>query len=139
MSDEPKPKRIPSTAWKPGQSGNPAGRPRKGNALAECVRMLVDPRELVARAAQLAQSKDERVALGALTWLRDSAYPKPEQRLDLYVEASDSRTLDSQRVIAELSTEALRELLTIAERTGSDDAPALVDGDPVDSLVQNDD
>ena len=29
---------APRTAWKPGQTGNPKGRPRLGNSLAECLR-----------------------------------------------------------------------------------------------------
>ena len=35
-------RRAPHSAWKPGQSGNPKGRPRLGNSLAECLREYLD-------------------------------------------------------------------------------------------------
>jgi len=40
-TDKPKPKRkAPKTAWKPGQSGNPAGRPKTGESWSEIFRMV---------------------------------------------------------------------------------------------------
>jgi hypothetical protein len=37
-TDKPKPKRkAPKTAWKPGQSGNPAGRPKDGQSWKEVI------------------------------------------------------------------------------------------------------
>ena len=41
--NESTPKRkAPKTAWKPGQSGNPKGRPRSGHAITDIVRKLGD-------------------------------------------------------------------------------------------------
>jgi len=45
---------APGTAWKPGQSGNPAGRPRSGLALAEVLRDYLDePMKTVDRKRKL--------------------------------------------------------------------------------------
>lgn len=79
---EQHPKKPPTPAsWRPGQSGNPRGRPRKGNALAEAVRSRVEPDELIAIALDLARSgESESTRLQALAWLRDSGYVKPAER-----------------------------------------------------------
>jgi hypothetical protein len=54
------------TTWKPGQSGNPAGRPRSGLALAEVLRCYLDEplktgdrkRKLIERLYSMATSSD---------------------------------------------------------------------------------
>ena len=54
--------------WRPGQSGNPSGRPRQARGLREALRARygVDGRKLIARLDELSQSKNERVALHAV-------------------------------------------------------------------------
>jgi Family of unknown function (DUF5681) len=79
-------RRKPPTpaSWKPGQSGNPKGRPRKGNALTEAIREAADPEELAAIALRLArEGESETTVLQALCWLRDSGYTRPADRLEV--------------------------------------------------------
>jgi hypothetical protein len=77
-----RPKRPPTPAsWKPGQSGNVKGRPRKGNALTESIQAGADPDELRDIALDLARNgKTEATKLGALNWLRDSGYTRPAEK-----------------------------------------------------------
>lgn len=115
MSDQPK-RGGGNPAWvKGGPSPNPHGRPRRGEALADLIRERVPREWLVGRVVELAKSEDERVALAALAWLRDAAYPRPEQRHEV-VGVMASAPLDSARILAGLSEGALRELLQLAER-----------------------
>jgi hypothetical protein len=68
-------------SWRPGQSGNPKGRPRKGSALTDAIRAKVDPTELIEIALKLARDGEaESTRLQALAWLRDSGYLKPAER-----------------------------------------------------------
>ena len=101
------------SAWKPGQSGNPKGRPRTGNALAERVRALVDPDEIVEFAASrlrghtkdgleiAVQEKDRQWAAG---FLRDAGYSKPLQQIEVstpsLAEAADIRKLSTEELVA---------------------------------------
>jgi len=124
-----KPKRIPPSrkgkgptpsSWKPGQSGNPRGRPRAGLAFAERVRERVDPDMVIELAMRVAsdESLSPQERLIALWPLIDRGYVKPPAGLDLNV----SREQDEPS-LEHLSTERLRELL--AEIDGG---PALTDG-----------
>jgi hypothetical protein len=38
-------RKPPHSAWKPGQTGNPKGRPKLGNSIAECVRDYMTDRD----------------------------------------------------------------------------------------------
>ena len=65
-----------ATSWKPGVSGNPLGRPRVGNSLAETLRDFLDEpgtggnggrkRQLIARLFQAATAKNLSVAAAKL-------------------------------------------------------------------------
>jgi hypothetical protein len=58
-SEKQKPnRRAPRTAWKPGTSGNPAGRPPNERALANALREIVNPRELAQKLYDLAMGAD---------------------------------------------------------------------------------
>lgn len=72
-------------SWKPGQSGNPRGRPRKGSALAEAIRAKCDPENLATIALTIAEDAKEQpsVRLQALHWLSSSGYVKPEAKLEI--------------------------------------------------------
>src|SRR5688572_11005800 len=71
--------------WKPGQSGNPGGRPR---GLAARVREIVDVDELVNFALNLL--RDERASMRDRCWavdfLADRGFGKPTQTMDLRAE-----------------------------------------------------
>ena len=70
--------------WKKGESGNPKGRPRKGNALAEIIRARIDPTEMVDQVWRLAtESTSEVTRMSALSWLADRGYRRPAQRVEV--------------------------------------------------------
>jgi hypothetical protein len=43
-------KYTPKTAWKPGQSGNPLGRPKKGHSITETIKAMMDEKPEIKRA-----------------------------------------------------------------------------------------
>ena len=69
-----------ATRFKPGQSGNPRGRPKVAAEARELARQH-GPRALE-RLVELIESDDERVALMAAKEILDRAYGKPVPRAD---------------------------------------------------------
>ena len=89
-TEEQGPERPRGHRWPPGVSGNPNGRPRKGDALSEAIRRRCEPDELVDIALKIARSaKQESIRLQALQWLRDSGFTKPAERHELAVERTE--------------------------------------------------
>jgi hypothetical protein len=94
--------------WRPGESGNPKGRPPKGSALTDAIRAKVDPDELVEIALHLARNGEvESTWLGALNWLRDSGYTRPAEKHEIAMGAADD-VVDED--LSALSVEQLRDL-----------------------------
>lgn len=56
LSARPK-RKAPSTAWKPGQSGNPAGAPKRGESWAEIIKRIgeMEPGEAAAKFGEIAK------------------------------------------------------------------------------------
>jgi hypothetical protein len=81
----PRPRKPPTAgSWKPGQSGNPKGRPRKGDALAEAIRAQVSPEELIAVARGVIDSDaPPSVKLQAAQFLAERGYRRPAETLEL--------------------------------------------------------
>jgi hypothetical protein len=118
MDQQPsKPKRRSTPAsWKPGQTGNPGGRPRTGHAFADRVRERVDPDVVIDLALRLAA--DETVALDkrltALLPLVHAGFFKPpaEHRVAMSAVlapaalAVDELPLDVQRELLDSFTRA---------------------------------
>lgn len=48
--DKQKKNRIPKSAWKPGQSGNPNGRPPKGHSITETIKEMMGEKPEIRRA-----------------------------------------------------------------------------------------
>ena len=72
------------TRWKPGQSGNPAGRKPTGLAFAERVREKVDPDIVIDAALKILRTAEkESDRLAAATFLRDSGWVKPPVQLSI--------------------------------------------------------
>ena len=67
------------TSWKPGQSGNPAGRPKRLEAFADRVRERVEPNLVIELAMAVAEDKSMPAAqrLAALWPLVDRGWAKP--------------------------------------------------------------
>lgn len=67
--------------WKPGESGNPNGRPRN-KSFAEYVRKKVNPNEIIAGVEKIFRTtKSESRKLQAAEFIRDSGWGKPSQSL----------------------------------------------------------
>lgn len=81
--------------WKPGQSGNPNGRPKKVRELASIAEEHSE--KAMRKLAKLIDSDDDRVALAAAQALLDRSMGKPTQT-NVNVNKSDVADLD----IAEL-------------------------------------
>lgn len=116
-SASPHPKRAPSPAsWKPGQSGNPKGRPRKGDALSEAIREHVNPTELIEVARGIMEDEDanQSVRLQAAQFLAERGYRRPvEQHEHGPIGASDD---DGDADLEGLTPDELREIVEIGER-----------------------
>jgi hypothetical protein len=101
-------------SWKPGQSGNPKGRPRTGMSLAERVRALVDPDEMIAAMLAIARDKKKPDAtrMAAWGWLADRGFQRPPAPLQIesthQVDVSVGLSLD--RVVSALDESGLRAL-----------------------------
>ena len=70
---------APRSAWKPGQSGNPAGRPKPEVDIAALARKH-GPR-CIEVAARLLASKDEKMRLAAAIALLDRGWGRPAQAI----------------------------------------------------------
>ena len=72
-------------AFRPGTSGNPRGRPRTGLALAEKIREMVDPAELVGIVLAIARDPGAPVKhrLAAVTLLADRGWSKPPVAIEI--------------------------------------------------------
>jgi hypothetical protein len=131
----PKPKKAPTPAsWKPGTSGNPLGRPRKGTALTESIRAGCDPNELRDIALRLARDgKSESTQIAALNWLRDSGFTRPAEKHEIGPPGSseqedglpDGLTLDELRELTRLDEQRAGIIGAASQRVsdplGSDD------------------
>ena len=90
------PGRGPGGRFKPGQSGNPGGRPKKNRELAELAQAYM-PTAIRYAALLGLRDSDGRVAMAAATFLRDTAMGRPAPtNLDL-TEASDETLLAEVR------------------------------------------
>jgi hypothetical protein len=111
-------------SWKPGQSGNPAGRkPRGGLAFAEAIREHLDPKMaidlLVRFAADESVSAERRLGV-LLPWMQ-AGYLRPPAQAELSVKAETSeRNWHAMSVEKRREIEAEYQSLPLFE--GGDDA-----------------
>lgn len=78
----PRKRRPNRTSWKVGQSGNPKGRPRTGESLAEVVRAEASNLAIVKKMQWLADNAEsETVRYHALTWLAERGNGKAPQEV----------------------------------------------------------
>lgn len=98
-------KKAPTPAsWKPGQSGNPKGRPRTGLAFAERIRERVSPDVVIDLA--MAVAADETLTaerrLAALLPLVDRGYTKPPTDQNLHLsQANEASEYDYSKLTVE--------------------------------------
>ena len=82
-------RKPPSTAWKPGQSGNPGGRPKVAGEVRELARQ--HGYEAIRRLVELMGSKNESVAMRACEALLDRGYGRTVQGVELAAGAMSER------------------------------------------------
>src|SRR5579884_1522161 len=100
LSSEDRPKQerrrtASSSAWKPGQSGNPRGRPTVAAEIRDLARNHA--REAIERLVALVQSDNPQVALRAAEALLDRGYGRPMQAIQ--VNGNDKRPIQSIEVV----------------------------------------
>ena len=103
------------TPWKPGQSGNPNGRPKK-NREAEAV-ALSNSQKAMKKLVTLIDSEDEKVALAAAQAIIDRAMGKPKQSLDIAKSPHTLDEVDTDDLIASIHTGADSDGTTEAEES----------------------
>ena len=84
-------KRVPGRPFKPGESGNPNGRPKKGETVSDAIREFGQrvnddgstAREAVAeKLYALALKRNDQVGLGAIKYIADRWEGTPRQTMD---------------------------------------------------------
>lgn len=65
-------------AWKPGESGNPKGRPPKGESLTETLETVVDKNEIARKLYELAMEGD----IPALKYIYDRIDGRPKETIE---------------------------------------------------------
>jgi hypothetical protein len=73
--------KVPSSAWKRGQSGNPGGRPKVSAEIRDLARM--QGAQAIERLVELMHSKNESVAVRAAEALLDRGYGRPVHGMEL--------------------------------------------------------
>lgn len=104
-----------ASSWKPGQSGNPAGRPRSPNAAAEKIRERVDLDRVLDlvdvvldQKSSAAERADARDRLAVVLPVIDRGYTKPPTGIHATLETSAT---SGSRSFDHLTQEQLRERL----------------------------
>lgn len=117
--------------FKPGTSGNPRGRPPKGESLAEIVRRTVDPHELAQILLSIARNTEAKNSdrIAAVQAIADRGWGRPLSTID--VEARFRIAPSDQGRFAPLSTETLAELAGVVVLDALPPAPASSD-EPID-------
>jgi hypothetical protein len=87
--------------WKPGVSGNPNGRPPKGQALTDVLREKADAQEIADQLLAMARDGD----LGALKYIYDRIDGKPRESVDM----SHTGHIDNRPDLSELTDEELEQ------------------------------
>jgi hypothetical protein len=120
--------------FRPGQSGNPLGRPKSASGLRELLIREFGPDAggLVDQLKALSHSKNQRVALAAVQTLLGYHAGPPQHSISVDVQATTTRRLTPE-MLALMTTEELRTVYAIAQRFGlEDDGDRLLPPDPPD-------
>jgi hypothetical protein len=90
-------RRVPPKAWKPGQSGNPSGRPKVYKDIQELAKVHTP----AAIAALVLSLQDERTRVPAAVALLDRGWGKPSQSLDINSNSTIELHLVAARAISQ--------------------------------------
>jgi hypothetical protein len=84
---------MADTKWKPGQSGNPNGRPKKENCLTDILKSKVDAEDLAERLINAANNGD----MIAMKYIYDRIDGRPKESVDI-----DSRSDVNMNMVVEI-------------------------------------
>ncbi len=110
-----------STTWQPGQSGNPAGRPKNGTAMSDILREFKER-------IPPGQEKSAGVLFAESVWLRAiNGDPTCVQVIMKWVDGLpaqriEARFLEDRPDFSRLSNEELKQALALAEKANGDGA-----------------
>ncbi len=76
---QPQSSRATSGSWKPGQSGNPKGRAKRGETMTDALKVKADKDEIADKLIALANDGD----LAALKYIYDRIDGKPRESVDI--------------------------------------------------------
>jgi hypothetical protein len=107
--------------WKPGESGNPNGRPKKSLDIAAIAREQSE--EAMRKIAKLMKSDDEKIALAAANAVLDRAIGKPTQT-NVNVQKTDVEDLDIDELYAIAKSGSARD----HQASGSEEEPDRIHG-----------
>jgi hypothetical protein len=93
--------------WKPGQSGNPGGRPRENDQIRAVKEMMrANAAWCYARMIELAQSGDEKVAAKMIELLAGYTFGRPAQTVHIDDQTADPAAIAAQAAAATSVEEA---------------------------------
>ena len=100
-------KTAPGRPFKPGQSGNPSGRPKIPEDVRELIRAACP--EAAKKLIKYMDHSNPKIAMWAITEVLDRGYGKPIQMQDIQLDMSASLDIDAQirRVLVELNDEQI--------------------------------
>ena len=96
MASDKQPKNSPPpqlTPWKPGQSGNPKGRPKSGHAFTEELRKRLPKSLLADKLRELVEEGN----VAAIKYAYDRLEGTPTQTIDQKIDTSDNEMLELLR------------------------------------------
>lgn len=99
MANTKSTQKAPRTAWKPGQSGNPNGRPKIVGEIRDIARQHTA--EAMNALAQIVKDKKapQSARVAAATQLLDRGYGKPTQHIEANVNLLERMTDDDRRAL----------------------------------------
>jgi hypothetical protein len=113
----------PSTKWLKGQSGNPKGRPRRGDTLAEAVRQAVDPGEVASFLAAVMRDPTAPLVqrLAAAGQLADRGWGRPltTSEVSVFREAEAPPPIEAD--FSRLTSDELDSYIALADKLAASD------------------
>lgn len=126
------PEPMAATMWKPGQSGNPGGRPVMPQDVKEALQ--AGSKRAAERLVELIESDDPRVATVAAQAVLDRLYGKPTQSVDANVKTESVAVLHLQALqdIAARREARLAGVVDVTPRVEEGDTERAQEYDPLD-------
>ena len=86
-------------SWKPGQSGNPGGRPKKDPEMQAILKAACP--KAAAKLVELLDCTNPRIVLSAATAIMDRIYGKPKESVDMNVSQDENLNLQIRGALLE--------------------------------------